>query len=233
MCGRFALTISPTVLARLFQLADTPSLSPRYNIAPGQEVTAILNQEGQGRTCRLFSWGLIPTWAKDPAMGAKLINARAETVSEKPAFRESFKNKRCLIPADGFYEWHKKDKTSRPYFIRMQYNEPFAFAGLWQQWQSPDQQTRKTCAILTIHANSLLEPIHPRMPVIIPPENYDLWLDTTLSTTDRLQKLLHPYPPEKMNCFAVSPLVNSPQHDSPQCIEPVNPDTNHNTLFPS
>ncbi|HEY9656670.1 MAG TPA: SOS response-associated peptidase, partial [Crinalium sp.] len=179
MCGRFSLTQSANALAETFQLETLPEWTPRYNVAPTQAVLAIAAAPAHSRQVRLFRWGLVPSWAKDLTIGAKLINARAETVAEKPSFRVAFKQRRCLILADGFYEWHRIDrKTKQPYYFQLADRQPFAFAGLWERWQGDDTVV-ETCTILTTQANELLQPIHDRMPVILAPEEYDRWLDPT------------------------------------------------------
>ncbi len=225
MCGRFALTISPTALAKMFQLADITPLEARYNIAPSQPVASVVQPpESSERTLKTFRWGLIPPWAKDPTIGNRLINARSETVAEKPAFRDAFKTKRCLIPANGFYEWQKQTTRKQPYFIRLHDAEALALAGLYQCWTAPDppgQTTIESCTILTTAANQLMQPLHHRMPVIINPADYPLWLDTSLHKPKLFQKLFTPFPAQKMTAHPVSPLVNSPRNNTPQCLKPI------------
>ncbi len=222
MCGRFALTISPTALAKLFELDEVPELEPRYNIAPSQAVAAILRgQEEARRLLRMMQWGLVPFWAKDPGIGARLINARAETAAEKPAFRDAFARKRCLIPASGFFEWQKRDQDKQPYFIRPRGEECFALAGMWQRWQGKDGQVIESCSILTTGANDLMRPIHDRMPVILQPDRHALWLDTAVNDPERLSPLLKPYPATAMTAYPVSKRVNRPAHDTPDCIAPL------------
>jgi putative SOS response-associated peptidase YedK len=223
VCGRFALTISPTALAKLFELDEVPEFEPRYNIAPSQAVSAIIQgrQEAQ-RLLKQMRWGLIPFWAKDISIGMKLINARSETAAAKPAFRDAFSHKRCLIPASGFYEWQKQGKQKQPYFIRLSEEEAFAMAGLWQRWEGKDGQVIESCNILTTRANKLVKPIHDRMPVILPAAHHQAWLDTTTTASESLQDLLVPYPAETMTAHPVGKQVNRPAHDSPDCIAPVN-----------
>jgi len=227
MCGRFALTISPTVLAKLFKLATEPNLKPRYNIAPTQDVAAVrLSPDDSQRTMDALRWGLIPHWAKDPALGARLINARCETVADKPAFKEAFKKRRCLIPADGFYEWRKSpDKKSsakkQPLFIRRKDHSPLILAGLWELWRGPGAQLIESCTILTTVANTLVKPIHDRMPVIIDPKHFDLWLDPATQNPEILTRLLKPYPPIQLTAYPVSTLINSPKNDDPRCLEAI------------
>jgi putative SOS response-associated peptidase YedK len=216
MCGRFSLTQSANALAETFQLEALPEWTPRYNVAPTQALLAIAATPTTLRQVRLFRWGLVPSWAKDLTIGAKLINARAETVAEKPSFRAAFKQRRCLILADGFYEWHRIDrKTKQPYYFQLTDQQPFAFAGLWERWQG-DETAVETCTILTTQANELLQPIHDRMPVILAPEEYDRWLEPT-ATPDHYT-LLRPYDAALMQGYRVSTLVNRATYDSPDCV---------------
>ncbi len=214
------MTQSAAALAETFQLEELPAWQPRYNIAPTQTVVAIAATPAYTRQVHLCRWGLVPSWAKDLTIGAKLINARAETVAEKPSFRAAFKQRRCLIPADGFYEWQRTDrKTKQPYYFQLIDQQLFAFAGLWERWQG-DESVVETCTILTTQANALLQPVHDRMPVMIAPEQYNRWLDST-TTAASLQELLQPYAASAMQSYPVSTAVNSPAHDSPECVEPV------------
>jgi putative SOS response-associated peptidase YedK len=222
MCGRFTLFEPDQVLAREFGVSDFPPRSPRYNIAPSQPITAVrAAPSGSGREIALLRWGLIPSWSKDPATGNRLINARAETAREKPSFRNAFRRHRCLIPTSGFYEWQRQERGKQPYFIRMRNGHPFAFAGLWDRWERPDEGAVETCTILTTAANDVLAPIHDRMPVIVPPGEYDRWLDPSLRDPDSLAPLLVPFPPEEMLAFPVSPRVNAPSTDDEGCIAPL------------
>jgi len=218
MCGRFTLSQSTDVIASAFNLTQIPPLELRYNIAPTQPIPAILSVPKQGNELQMLRWGLIPSWAKDLSIGAKLINARAETVSEKPSFKSAFKRRRCLIIADGFYEWQRQEGKKQPYYFRVQNSQLFAFAGLWEHWQSPDEQIINSCTILTTEANDLLRPIHDRMPVILDPKSYDLWLDSEVQNPELLQPLLHPYQANLMTSFAVSSKVNNPRNNTPECI---------------
>jgi putative SOS response-associated peptidase YedK len=222
MCGRFTLFEPDRVLAREFGVSGFPPWAPRYNIAPSQPVPAVrAGPSGRGRELALLRWGLIPSWAKDPGIGNRLINARAETAREKPSFRNAFKRRRCLVPSSGFYEWQRKERGKQPHFIRMRDGRPFAFAGLWDRWESPDGGGVETCTILTTAANAVLAPIHDRMPVILPRGGYDRWLDPQLQDADSLAPLLAPFPPEEMLAFPVSPRVNSPAVDDEGCIAPL------------
>jgi putative SOS response-associated peptidase YedK len=222
MCGRFTLFEADKVLSKEFGVSGVPPLSPRYNIAPSQPIAAVRTPHtGGGRELALLRWGLIPSWSKDPAIGNRLINARAETVQEKPSFRNAFRRHRCLIPANGFYEWQRQERGKQPYFVRMRDERIFAFAGLWDRWESPDDGVIETCAILTTAANAVLAPIHGRMPVILPQAEYARWLDPALKDPDSLSPLLVPFPPEEMLAIPVSPRVNAPSTDDEKCIAPL------------
>jgi len=225
MCGRFTLAVDPTDLMETFPGFAVPDgWTPRYNIAPSQPVAVIPNTEGH--KIEFFRWGLIPSWAKDPKIGNRMINARAETLAEKPSFRVPYRRRRCLVLADGFYEWRKEagSKKKTPMYVRLKSGKPFAFAGLWESWRSPDAQEVLSCTVITTAPNSLVEKIHNRMPVILEPEAYELWLDPAEQSPDRLGVWLKPYLDSQMMAFAVSTLVNSPQNDSPACIQPVGAD---------
>lgn len=221
MCGRFTLTVDPAELQEGFNNYIFPTqFAPRYNIAPTQPVLAIPNDAKN--KADFFLWGLIPSWSKDPAIANKLINARGETLAEKPSFRSGYKYKRCLIPADGFYEWHVTPgtKTKVPQFIHMKDRKPFAFAGLWDEWQSPDGGALRTCTIITITPNKLMESIHNRMPVILHQKDYAEWLDPAPRAPDSLQHLIKPFPAEAMSTYPVSTLVNSPGNDRADLLLP-------------
>ena len=222
MCGRFTLFEADKILSKEFGVSGFPSLSPRYNIAPSQTVAAIrATHAGSGRELALLRWGLIPSWSKDPSIGNRLINARAETAREKPSFRNAFRRRRCLIPANGFYEWQRRERGKQPYFVRMRDERLFAFAGLWDRWEGTDKCAIESCTILTTAANDVLAPIHDRMPVILPATEYARWLDPALSNTDSLAPLLVPFPPEDMLALPVSSRVNSPTVDDETCMAPV------------
>ncbi|PHJ60457.1 hypothetical protein VF14_14740 [Nostoc linckia z18] len=222
MCGRFTLNQPVEALAKIFDVQQLPDLPAEYNIAPTQKVATLLqNPESKKREFQQLHWGLIPSWAKDPGIGAKTINARAETVAEKPAFRSAFKHRRCLVLADGFYEWQRQQGKKQPFYFRLQDGQPFAFAGLWERWQSPSNEEITSCTILTTAANELLQPIHERMPVILDPQDYDLWLDSQVQTPQTLQQLLRSYPAAAMTAYPVSTLVNNSRHNSPECIVPM------------
>ncbi|MBN2116975.1 MAG: SOS response-associated peptidase [Anaerolineales bacterium] len=221
MCGRFTLTIDPAEAQEIFTAYTFPEkFAPRFNIAPTQPVLVIPNDDQN--TADFFVWGLIPMWAKDPGIGNRLINARGETLAEKPAFRGSLKYKRCLILADGFYEWKGAPgrKTKTPFFIHMKDRKPFAFAGLWDSWNSPDGAQVKSCAIITTTPNELMTIIHNRMPAILHPRDYAKWLDPSPQTPDQLKPLIKPFPAEMMNAYPVSTLVNTPANDTPELVLP-------------
>ena len=221
MCGRFSLGASATKLAELFDLTEVPNWAPRYNIAPTQELLVVLKApEDPGRKISRRRWGLIPSWAKDRGIGNQLINAQAETVATKPAFRAAFRKRRCLVPADGFYEWTQQGRQKQPYYIRLRDGGPFAIAGLWEHWEGPDGNGVDSCTLLTTSANDLISAFHHRMPVILNPTNYDLWLDPAVQEAGPLQSLLQPYPSENMTAYPVRTLVNNPANDAPGCIEP-------------
>jgi putative SOS response-associated peptidase YedK len=223
MCGRFTLTTSVRDLADLFQATEVelPDSKPHFNIPPSAQVLAVRELSGhKGRQLLPLRWGLIPAWARNPAIGNRLINARAESAAEKPAFRDAFRRRRCLVLADGFFEWKKEGRTKEPYYLRLRDGQPFAFAGLWERWRRPDDQPVETCTILTTQANDLVRPIHNRMPVILEPRAYASWLDPELHDGAALQPLLHPYPASAMAAYPVSRLVNNPKNDDAQCVAP-------------
>lgn len=209
-----------SVLAGQFSLPGMADFSPRYNVAPSQSV-AVVRQiaDSSARQLAFLKWGLVPSWADDPKIGYRMINARSETVATKPAFRSALKKRRCLIPADGFYEWQKQGKAKQPFHFSMRTGEPFAFAGLWEHWHKGDH-TIESCTILTTEANELVAPVHDRMPVILPPTVYDQWLDPTMTQADEVTDFLRPYDPSVMRAVPVSTVVNSPANDLPGCLGP-------------
>ncbi len=221
MCGRFSLAVVSESLCALFKLAREIELPPRYNIAPSQEVGAVRAAADGTSELVLLRWGLIPHWAKDPSIGARTINARAETLAEKHSFRTAFRKRRCLIPADGFYEWSQREGKKQPYFVRMREGEPFAMAGLWERWQEPGGHDVESCAIVTCGANELLRPVHHRMPVILPADDFDRWLDPAENDSRTLQPLLRLFPGRAMKIHPVSIHVNNPRNDDPRCVEPM------------
>ncbi len=220
MCGRFTLTDDLLILQEMFEFEYAGEYTPRYNIAPGQPILAV-GSNGKRRKGNMLKWGLIPYWAKDEKIGYKMINARAETIDEKPSFKHAFKKQRCLILADGFYEWKKTDKGKQPYRFIMKDRKPFAFAGLWETWRKGDKPVH-SCTIITTEANDIMKDVHHRMPVILPMETHDLWLDPNYDDTRHLKSLLVPYPAEKMEKYPVSTIVNSAKNESPDCIVPLN-----------
>lgn len=220
MCGRFVLDTSPETLQQTFDLVTVPeSLPPRFNIAPSQPVAVITNRDPQ--QLDFFKWGLVPFWSKDPSIGYKMINARIETIAEKPAFREAFKRRRCLIPATGFYEWTKSGSDKQPMYIHMNDNQVFAFAGLWETWKDENGTPLHSCTILTGEPNELIQNFHHRMAVILHPSDYKLWLSPDEMTPSELMPLLQPYSADKMEAYEVSKIVNSPANDLRECIVPL------------
>lgn len=220
MCGRFTLTADPDAIRAAFPNLTVPAqIRPRYNVAPSQPVAVIANS--QPDKLDFYLWGLIPSWSKDLQMSQKMINARGETLAEKPSFRTAYRRRRCLILADGFYEWQKNsDKSKTPMHIRLKSGEPFAFAGLWELWHSPDGDPVYSCTIITTTPNTLMKSIHDRMPVILEPGDYPLWLEPGELNPEVLNPLIRPFPPEQMDAYSVSTLVNSPANDVPECLLP-------------
>jgi len=218
MCGRYSLKTSPAELEKLFGVAPPAGYRPRYNIAPTQEVLAVTAEQGE-REARLLKWGLVPFWAEDPSIGSRMINARAETVADKPAYRNALAKRRCLIPADGFYEWQKRDDGKHPMRVRLHSEGVFAFAGLWERW---DRRGRplETCTILTTTPNPLMSSIHDRMPVILDEAGRERWLAAD-TPRDDLLALLRPWEGDDLEAYEVSSMVNSPAHDIPECLDPL------------
>lgn len=221
MCGRFTLLTPGEEVAAQFALPEVPQLAPRFNIAPTQPVAAVRVGDAGIKELTHFHWGLIPAWSKDPGMGARMINARSETVAEKPAFRAAFKYRRCLIPATGFYEWQKVNGKKQPMYIVAQDGGVWGIAGIWERWTSADGSEIESCSLLTTEPNELLRPIHNRMPVILSPQAYDTWLDPHVQRAEILHPLLRPYPAELMTAYPVSTFVNTPFNDIPDCIRPM------------
>jgi putative SOS response-associated peptidase YedK len=220
MCGRFTRKAGFQQLAKFLGLQVWPHLEVRYNIAPSQFVACLrTNSISKDYECVQLKWGLVPSWAKEPGIGHNLINARAETVAEKPAFRKAFVHRRCLVLADGFYEWKREGRSKQPYYIHFADNRPFAFAGLWEHWDKVAGREVDSCTLITTVPNAIVEPIHQRMPVILHPRDYALWLDPSMRDNQRVLSLLQPHPPEEMEAFPVSPMVNNPLNESPQCLQ--------------
>ena len=222
MCGQFTITLEPAFFQQELDLGKVPSeWTPRYNITPSQDIPVVTNPAA--RNVEIFRWGLIPHWAKDPAIGSRMINARSETIQEKLSFRNAFKQRRCLILADGFYEWQKSSQRSgprAPTYFQLANGVPFTFAGIWEDWHSPEGETVRTCAIITCAPNDLVASVHNRMPVILDKTTCWDWLAD--QPADALQAMLAPYPADKMRAHPVGLAVNNPRNDSPECVQPLN-----------
>ena len=226
MCGRYKQEQDAETLATYFHLTKHPSIRPDYNIVPGRNVLTIQHSASGEREPVMKKWGLTPSWAKDAKIGFRMINARAETIATKPSFRSAFRHRRCLIVADGFYEWQKTpergfNQRKQPYLIRMKDECPFAFAGLWESWKDHNHNILESCSIVTTTPNALLRQIHDRMPVILQKKDYDTWLNPEVKNTEQLERLLKPYPPKDMIGIPITTHVNSPKNNDPQCIAPV------------
>jgi putative SOS response-associated peptidase YedK len=221
MCGRFVVFSSLEEIREAFAVQQVRyQVEPSYNVAPTQSVAVVVQREGVN-TLEKMRWGLIPAWAKDPAIGSRMINARAETVGEKPSFKRPLKDRRCLVVADGFYEWQKTGQAKIPMFIRLKSGQPFGFAGLYDVWTSPEGEAVASCTIITTSANDLMQPIHDRMPVILPKPQEATWLNPAIQRAADVLPLLVPYSAADMEAYPVSRLVNSPENNSPDCIRPV------------
>jgi putative SOS response-associated peptidase YedK len=220
MCGRFTLTSSAQRLRARFALAAAPAaLAPRYNIAPSQEVLVIPNRAE--RLLRPARWGLVPHWAPDPSIGHRLINARAETLAQRPAFRAALERRRCVVPADGFYEWQRRGRVRQPFHLRGRDGEPLALAGLWDLWRDPDGGRMASCAIVTVPANEVVAAIHDRMPAILSPAGVEAWLAPGVAAPQGSMSWLAPCPNDWLEVYPVSTWVNTPEHDDPACIAPL------------
>lgn len=221
MCGRFALSLSggDGDGEAEFGVALPAGFRPRYNIAPTQEVFVVIADDA-GRRVETMRWGLIPAWADDPSIGNRLINARAESIFQKPSFKRAAQHRRCLVPADGFYEWQRQGGRKVPHFVRLRSGRPFGFAGIWDAWRSPEGESVLSCTIVTTEANDLLKPIHDRMPVIVPKDDEATWLDPKSRDRAQLASILQPYPSAEMEAYPVSTLVNAPANDVPECLRP-------------
>ncbi len=222
MCGRFTLTSDMDLLLYRFSaiLMSDLEYMPYYNIAPTQTILGVV-KDAENTVLKPFTWGLIPFWSKDPKVGVKMINARSETIAQKPSFRNLLPNRRCLIPATGFYEWMKVSRAKQPFYIRPKNDELFSFAGLWDSWTAPSGETINSCTIITTEANDLIKPIHERMPVIFSPEQEQIWLDQDITDNTSLLPLLKPFPSELLSMYKVSPIVNSPLNNVHECIIPI------------
>jgi putative SOS response-associated peptidase YedK len=227
MCGRFVSATPPDQVAAYFG-AEAPEalLEPSYNVAPTNDVYAVLS-DGTTRHVDAFHWGLVPRWAKDPKIGSKMINARAETLASKNAYKSAFRKRRCIIPADGFYEWQKREgqKAKQPFFISRPDGEPYALAGLWEVWKGTDgdQEPLRSCTIITTSPNEVMATIHDRMPVILPPEAWDTWLDREVQDVELLAKLLVPAPPALITLRPISTKVNNVRNDGPDLMDEAEP----------
>lgn len=225
MCGRFTLASTAEDLARKFELEEAVELgAARFNIAPTQPVASVRADRDGRRALSLQRWGLIPYWAKDPRIGNRMINARAESAADKPAYRDALRRRRCLVAADGFYEWGGKGAARRAHHVTMREGEPFGIAALWERWRDPEGQWIESCVLMTTEANACVRPIHERMPVILDPRDYGRWLDPGERDAARVLPLLVPCPPDWLVATAVGRQVNDPSYDDPSCIAPVQPE---------
>lgn len=226
VCGRFTLTVPPAQIADAFDLDEAPDLRPRFNLAPGQEIATVQQAPEGGRALVRRRWGLVPSWAKDPKIGSRLINARSETVAEKPAFRAAFKRRRCLVPADGFYEWAVTPRgPKQPHHLRRRDRGLFAIAGLWERWRVGEERGLETCTLLTTEANATVAPIHRRMPVILAPADWPVWLNPEVDDKEVLTLLLVPEPEGLLESHPVGLRVNRPEHDDETCLAPPEQET--------
>lgn len=218
MCGRYALKAPPAELKAYFGLDEVVDFAPRYNIPPGTNIPVIRQSPEHKRVMHMLRWGLVPHWAKDPSIGNKLNNARGESVAEKPSFRDAFKRRRCIIPADGFYEWKTEGKLKQPYFISLKSGEPMAMGGLWESWKTPEGEILRTCCIITTGPNAVMEPIHDRMPVILAPEHWQAWLEAPV---EDIHSWVSPYQADAMQAWPVDRRVSKAVDDDPRMIEAV------------
>ncbi len=224
MCGRYAFFSPAEAVKRTFALDAMPELAPRYNIAPTQPVPAVRIAGGGVREFAMLHWGLVPRWAKERAIGSRMINARAETLAGKPAYRDAFKRRRCLVLADGWYEWQVAPGGKQPWFIRMGDGRPIAFAGLWERWKDPAAESPlESCTIVTTDASESIRRIHDRMPALLAEQDWDRWLDPAYADAARLSQMLGPFRSEALQAWPVSRLVNAPRNDGPKLIEPERP----------
>jgi putative SOS response-associated peptidase YedK len=222
MCGRFEIHSPIEIIAEIFGIADWDiEYQPRYNIAPSQDILIVINNDGKRKLIK-SRWGFVPSWSRDLDIGYRMINARAETVASNKTFKSAFEKQRCLVVADGFYEWRKEGTTKKPFYIRLKSHKPFGFAGLYNAWMSPGGEPLTMSTIMTVGANELVMPIHDRMPVITRADNYDIWLDPKGQDSSAIPGLLNPYPSGEMEIFPVTPKVNSFKYNSPENIEPLN-----------
>jgi putative SOS response-associated peptidase YedK len=220
MCGRYTFTSAPEAIRQLFRYLERPDFPPRYNIAPTQPIAIVRLTEGE-RHFALVRWGLLPSWVKDPKAFSLLVNARGESISDKPALKSAMKYRRCLVPADGFYEWQRDGERRRPFYLRAKSGSPLAFAGLWEVWTGPNGEELETAAIVTTRANQTLSPIHDRMPVIVPPEAFDLWLNCREVDATTAAALIAPAPDSLLGAYTISPAVNRTANDGPRLLDPI------------
>jgi len=220
MCGRYAFFSPAEAVRRTFAVEAVPALEPRYNIAPTQAVPAVREGPDGKRSVALLHWGLVPSWAKDRALGNRMINARGETLAERPAFRRAYRSRRCILPADGWYEWQPGASGKQPWFICAQDGGPLGLAGLWESWRAPDGGTLESCTIVTTDASAPLAPIHHRMPVVLPAEAFGPWLDAGMQDPRDLGRWLGPCDPALLRAYPVSRQVNDPRHEGPGLVEP-------------
>lgn len=219
MCGRFSLVVPERFFSKVYLFKTMPEMQPNYNIPPGIDIWALRNENKTNHMELVrLRWGLVPSWAKDPKVGHQMINARSETVAEKSSFKAAFKSRRCLIPADGFYEWKREGKSRFPYYIHLRNRAPFAMAGLWESWKNLAGEVLESCTILTTTPNAVMEPLHDRMPVIIPESEREEWLNNS-TPIDQLKTMTAPYPEDEMAAYPVSSFVNSPRNNGPKCLE--------------
>ncbi len=225
MCGRYAFYSPHESVVRLFGVTDTADIEPRYNIAPTQYVAAVRQDAAAARHLGMLYWGLVPSWAREKSIGARMINARGETLAEKPSFRSAYRRRRCLIPANGYYEWRRTESGKQPYYISLDSGEPFAMAGLWERWRDPDNgEPLESCTIITTSAAGSISQLHDRMPVILPRASYDEWLDPANEQTSRLERLIVPFASEELAAHPVSRRVNNARNEAPDLIEPATED---------
>jgi len=222
MCGRFALWSGREEIEAAFAVRLSAEPQTGYNIAPSREVTAVRASREGNREAAFLRWGLVPSWAKAPDSGYRMINARADTVFQKPAYRTAIRRRRCLIPANAFFEWKRTEKGKQPYLIQVGEGEVFGLAGLWEVWQNRETgETIESCAILTTRPNEAMQELHDRMPVIVSPESHSLWLDPRVGEPDRIAPLLEPYPAEEMRMHPIGREVNNPANDHPSVVRPL------------
>lgn len=221
MCGRFVIELSAELLAEVFGLATVPEIRPSYNVAPTQ-IVPVVREVSDHRSLVQLKWGLVPPWAKDPGIGSQMINARSETVAQKPSFRHAIKYHRCIVPVSGWYEWQHVERAKIPYYFHLKDGRPLGLAGIWEEWRAPDGTLLDTFSILTTAANEIVAPVHDRMPVVVPPDAYSIWLSKHHTDPAQLEPLYPPVPISGLEVYPVSDYVNSPRNNSPECIRRIN-----------